>query len=420
MKEVEVSIAFVGGNVINGSGIDHPAESTVIIEESKIKDVCDQTEFSAETQVIDISGKTIMPGLIDAHNHMAPWMQWLVSEQDKHLMYLASKTVYFMRATLEAGCTAVRDMGGLEAGWVQAQKEGLIQGPRLLTSLVIIQPTNGLLDYLPGLGGAISRHGKHLSIPGIPAPWCDGPWEARKLVREVLRYGADIIKIANSSADLSRDLFTAEELKALVDEAHNAGISVACHVENLQGVMPAVQSGVDSIEHGFCLDQACVEEMAKRGTWLVPTLYNAQWHALYNPVEDFREQFVEISKKSFQSLAMASEAGVPIAMGTDNVFEPGVVATELSLMVEAGMTPAQAIIASTARAAECLGMDDEIGQIKPGLEADLLVVSGNPLDDISVLEDKKNIELVMQAGKPVAGTIMDLFSWQPLPVPACW
>jgi len=351
---------------------------------------------------------------------MAPWIQWLISEQDNYLMFLAAKTAFLMRATLEAGCTTVRDLGGLEAGFGQAQKEGLIPGPRLQTSLVIIQPTNGLLDYMPGLGGAISRQGLSATIPAIPSPWCDGPWEARAKVREALRYGADLIKIANSDVDMTRTLFTPEELEAIVDEAHTAGVKVACHVENLQGVLPAVRAGVDTIEHGFQLDKECVLEMASRGTWLVPTLFNIKWHAESNPDEAFREACRPVAEAADQSVALAQEAGAPIAMGTDNVFEPGVVGVELKLMVEAGLTPAQSIAASTGRAAECLGIQDQVGLIKAGLEADLLVVDGDPLAEIGVLAETGRLALVMQGGQPMAGPMMDLFSWQPAAKPENW
>ncbi|MBW2366624.1 MAG: amidohydrolase family protein, partial [Deltaproteobacteria bacterium] len=204
-----------GGNVIDGTGREIQPNMTVAIEGSKIVDVGDQSEFGSDWNVLDVSGKTVLPGLIDCHNHFAPKLQWLISEQANSLMYLASETVHAMKGCLEAGCTTTRDMGGLEAGFVRAQAEGLIWGPRLQTALVIIGPTNGLIDSIPPLGGAISPQGMHATAPGMPSPWCNSPWEARAKVREVLRYGADVIKVANTDIGNTRALFTQEELDAI-------------------------------------------------------------------------------------------------------------------------------------------------------------------------------------------------------------
>ncbi|MBN1314791.1 MAG: amidohydrolase family protein [Anaerolineales bacterium] len=410
--------ALVDGLIIDGSGGTPLSGSTVVIEGTKILEISRQREFGDGVQVIDISGKTIIPGLIDTHNHFAPWIQWLINFQDKSLAYMSCKTVYMLKATLESGVTTARDLGGMEAGYVEAQKKGLIPGPRLQAGLVIIGPTFGVSDDIPGLGKAFSMQGMYAVCPGVPMPWCDGPWDARKKVREVLRYGADAIKIGNTSTPYDTKLaadrrhFTREELDAIVDEAHEAGVQVLCHAMNsIHATKDAVFAGVDSIEHGTLLDGEIVDEMVRRGTWLVPMLSIGIWHSESNPnpkSREFNEVMLEKHRKSFQ---LALEAGVRIAMGSDAGFAVDQATKEVKYMVDFGMTPMQSIVASTRDAAECMRMQDLVGTLEPGKEADLLVLDGNPLDDIKVLTDKNKISMVMQAGKPAAGPMAYQFPW---------
>lgn len=419
-------IALIGGKVIDGTGAPARPNSTVVIDGSKIVEVSQQREFGPNVQIIDVSGKTVMPGLIDCHQHFAAWFQWLITEQNHSLMYQAGKTVFALKGCLEAGCTTARDLGGLEAGFRDTVAHGLIPGPRLQTALVIIQPTNGLTDHMAGVGRAISPQGLYATVPGIPTPWCNGPYEARAKVREVLRYGADIVKIANSAVQYrkknlpARTLFTKEELEAIVDEAHTAGVQVSCHTRSLPGTLAAVRAGVDIIEHGTTLDEQCVEEMAKRGTWYVPTFTIYRWHAAHNPNEAVRKAIQPILKSHVASFALALKAGVCIAMGTDAGYAVGVIGIELQHMVEAGMTPTQAIEVSTRRAAECMQMDDDIGTLEQGKEADLLVVDGDPLQDIHVLSELDRLSLVIQAGRPVAGSMIYPFSSQRPELPRYW
>jgi imidazolonepropionase-like amidohydrolase len=407
--------ALTGGKLIDGTGGEIRSETGIVVEDSKIIELSQRTDFDPDVLIVDVSGKTIMPGMIDSHNHMAPWHVWLVSHQGEYLMKLAGKTVYFLKATLEAGCTAVRDMGGLEAGWVEAQREGLVVGPRLQTSVILMQPTNGLTDNMTGLGGTISKQGLFATSPGLPSPWADGPWEVRKKVREALRYGADIIKVANSDADLTRTLYSQEELNAIVEEAHLASKPVGCHVESLEGIMPALRAGVDAIEHCFYLDDESAALMAKQGTWLVTSLANMAWHAESNPVEEFREGAKVVLEAGQKTIQLAMKEGVRIAMGTDMAFKTGIVGNELKRLVDAGMSPMDAIVAGTKSGAECMGLQDEIGTLEVGKEADLLVVDGDPLADIAVLDGIEKLSLVIQAGKPISGPMITEFPWQPMP-----
>jgi imidazolonepropionase-like amidohydrolase len=206
-----------------------------------------------------------------------------------------------------------------------------------------------------------------------------------------------------------RTLFTDEELAAIVDEAHRAGVPVACHAYSPRGLLQAVRAGVDSIEDHGELDEACCDEMARRGVWLVTCFLNHHWHATRNPdpaMQAWARGWNE-SGRAEADLRRAREAGVPIAMGTDMGYD-GVADTaqELGYMVKAGMTPMQAIEASTGQAARCLRMQGEVGTLEAGKEADLLVIDGDPLQDIDVLAQRARLALVMKAGEGVWGPLL--------------
>jgi imidazolonepropionase-like amidohydrolase len=346
-----------------------------------------------------------MPGLIDCHVHFAHWGINLLRHQDRHLGYLAAETVHALKLTLESGCTSARDMGGLDAGFRNAVADGLIAGPFLQTSVTIISPTNGLIDYTSAQGLEVP------TFPGIPSPICDGADGARRKVREVLRAGADVIKIATTGGVSAprllpkRQVFSRPEVEAIVDEAHAVGIQVLSHSLGGPGVMMAIQAGVDTIEHGGWLDDAVVAEMAGRGIWYVPTFSVYRNHEVKGPPYK-RQRAKELRAPHLDSFQRALKAGVRIAMGTDaGGYEHGDTALELELMVEAGMTPSEAIVAGTGRAAECMGIHDRVGTIAAGKEADLLIVDGDPLANLGILRDVKHLFLVLQRGKVVGGAM---------------
>lgn len=409
-------IALVGGTVLDGTGAAANEGMTVLIDGDEIVGVEQGKVVASQFEKIDFAGTTVMPGLIDCHAHMAVWHLWLITEQKHSLMYLAGQTIYNLRATLESGCTTVRDLGGLEAGFAQAQRDKLIQGPRLQTAVSIIQPTNGLTDCIPGLGAAISPQGQCLFAPGIPQPWADGPWKLRSKVREVIRNGADVVKIANCGAPFrpgaNRSIFTTEELEAVVDEAHRAGRKVSVHSNFSNSTREAVDAGVDTVEHGTVTDRETADVMAQKGVWLVPTLTNHLWHLRNNPDEKVRESMKPLCESVKKSFKTAMKAGVPIAMGTDAAFAAGLIASELTYMVECGMTPLQAIKASTSDAAKCMGIESEVGTVAAGMKADLLIVDGDPSSNIEVLEDQSRLLLVMQDGRAVAGPLSKEFQWE--------
>jgi imidazolonepropionase-like amidohydrolase len=413
-----MTIALLGATVIDGTGASPKKDCTVVIEDSKIVELTDRRDFGEGCFVYDAAGKTIIPGLIDCHQHLTNFNTLLVSFQAEPLMYYQAKGIAGMRACLEVGCTTTRDLGGLESGFVKAQREGLIIGPRLQTCVMQIQPTNGMLDYMPGVGGAVSPQGHAFFIPGLPSGWADGVEECRKKVREMLRYGAEIIKILNSPHPAARPwldpwrlVYSDEEILAIVDEAHMAGVEVTAHTIGQEGTKQAVRCGVDCIEHGAMMDEETMELMAEKGTWWVPTYLIFRFHATVNPDLAWRKMAGPIYEYHQKILPQALAKGVRIAMGTDAAYAMGDIPAELTIMVESGMSPLQAIEVSTLRAAECLGMADEIGTIQTGKEADLLIVDGDPLADISILDQRDKLLAVMQAGKVLAGVEAGQFPW---------
>ena len=305
-------------------------------------------------------------------------------------------------------------MGGLDAGFVQAVEQGVIAGPRLQTAVVILHSTNGLNDSIPGLGGLVSPQGHMLQLPGFPDPHCDGPVEARKKVRETLRAGADVIKIAATSATVGRvadwtvPSFTPGEIEAIVDEAHGVGVAVHSHAMGPVGAARSVAAGVDSIEHGSQIDDATIEAMAANGTWLVPMFWILKFHAEHDPTAEARDAALKLLETTTDTFQRARAAGVRIAMASDAgpEIDPEASASflEIGYMVEAGMTPGEAIVTATRSAAECMRMDDKVGTIETGKYADMLVIDGNPLSDINVLADESRLEMVIKSGAPVEGS----------------
>jgi imidazolonepropionase-like amidohydrolase len=417
-------MALVGGKVIDGNGGEPLEGGTVVIDGAKIVEISEKRKFSSDVEVLDATGKTIMPGLIDTHVHFSPWFQWLISSQAKPLTYWMSKTALHMRLFLQTGVTTARDMGGLEVGFAEAQADGLIPGPRTKTALVIIQATNGLTDNMPGVGGTITPQGLTAFLPGLPSPWADGEDGVRAKVREVLRYGADMIKCANTPVPWTspklrsdRPLFTRPELDAIVDEAHRAGVQVCCHVtgyESTDSTLDAIRAGVDLIDHGSLLDDECVSEMARRGTYYCPMFAIMDFHRKRNPdlaVRPIAEASYELTRASFRR---AVEAGVRICMGTDQAIETGWQGLELQCMVENGLTPMEALVVSTRQAAQAMGVDELVGTLEAGKEADLLVLDGDPLQDVRLLQNVENLLLVMQAGKPVYGALSQQLPYEPV------
>jgi imidazolonepropionase-like amidohydrolase len=395
-------ILFSGGRVVDGTGAD-PADADVVVEDGRIVEVGPGLDGGER---VDVTGKALLPGLFDCHTHVVFSTIDTMRRIQTPFSYRFYQAMHNLEATLRIGITTVRDAGGADPGVKQAVEDGLIRGPRMQISLGMISQTGGHGDgWLPS--GANLRLDSH---PGVPNTIVDGPDEMRAKVRELVRMGADVIKVAVSGGVLSpRDKpthahFRLEELKVLVEEATAAGIWVMAHAQATPGIKNAIRAGIRSIDHGIYLDDEAIEMMLARGTWLVPTLVAprgvidaaAAGAAIPEASVAKAHEVAEIHRASF---AKAVEAGVKVAMGTDSGVTPhGNNLRELQLMVEGGMTPMQAIVATTQSAAQLMGLEDELGTLEPGKRADLVVVDGDPLD-VATLTDR--IEAVYQDGARV-------------------
>jgi imidazolonepropionase-like amidohydrolase len=397
-------VVHTGARVWDGSG-DDPAEADLVIEDGRIVDVGPGLDGDEQ---VDHAGRTILPGLFDCHTHVviATIDRMAIAHQPfSYGFYVAARN---LQATLRAGITSARDAGGADLGLKQAIEDGLIAGPRLQISLSMISQTGGHGDeWLPS--------GQHLELlpthPGVPPTIVDGPDAMRAKVRELVRMGADVIKVATSGGVLSpRDKpthahFRPAELDVLVEEATAAGIFVMAHAQATDGIKNAVRAGIRSIEHGIFLDDEAIELMLRRGTWLVPTLVAPQG------VIDAGEAGAAIAPEMLEkaravvgthrdSFRRAVEAGVRIAMGTDSGVTPhGENLRELALMAEGGMAPRDVLVATTRSAAELMGVAEDRGTLEPGKLADFVVVQGDPYD-VATLRDR--IEAVYLGGMRAA------------------
>ena len=386
-------VLFTGGQVLDGTGADVTG-ADVVVEDGRIVDIGPGLDGD---ESVDVSGRTILPGLFDCHTHV------VVSSIDTMRLLQTPFSYRFFQAadnlgaTLRIGITTVRDAGGADLGVKQAVDDGLVTGPRMHISLSMLSQTGGHGDGWMPYGGTIRALLTH--HPGVPETIVDGTDEMRHKVRELIRMGADVIKVATSGGVLSpRDKpthahFRLEELEVLVEEADAAGIFVMAHAQAAPGIKNAIRAGIRSIDHGIYLDDEAIQLMLDRGTWLVPTLVAPRGvidaaDAGASIPEASVAKAREVVETHAASFAKAVAAGVKVAMGTDSGVTPhGQNLRELSLMVDGGMTPMQAIEATTRSAAELMGLQDELGTVEPGKRADLVIVDGDPLD-VATLGDR--------------------------------
>ena len=399
--------AITGATLIDGNGGAPLPDAVVLIEGDEIVNVGDiqSVQIPDGAEVIEAQGMTLMPGLIDTHDHLASFSyeiasRWGITEprSTRHL-----RIASVLRQTLETGYTTVRDAGGLDAGFRMGVDEGLVPGPRLHVALGFITPTGGMGDRVSPLGYRPPEG----EDSGLPWGVADGPDAMRAKVREMVGAGADVIKTAttggaSSSAGLGpKDaLFEREELEALVDEARKRDRRVMCHALGGEGLRMAIEVGVDSIEHGTYLDEdpELLEMMAEKGICFTPTFGVYTFHATRGTPHG-RARALALRERHVKSLRMAQALGVTVTAGTDEGgWEHGNNAHELSCLVEAGMTPMQAIVAATSDAAACIGLGREIGSVEPGKKADVILVAGNPLEDVTILERGDAVRYVMKDG----------------------
>jgi imidazolonepropionase-like amidohydrolase len=394
-----------GGRVFDGTGAAI-ADGDIVVQDGRILDV--GTGLDGDEQV-DVSGLTVLPGFIDCHVHVISSGATGVSGLHQPFSYGYFQAVRNLAATLDCGITTVRDAGGADLGVRQAVEDGLIEGPRLRIAITILSQTGGHGDgWLP----SGSRAPVFPAHAGRPDGIVDGPQEMRKRAREIIRAGADVLKVCTSGGVLSpRDNprhahFRPDELDALVAEATAAGLPVMAHAQATDGIKNAVRAGIRSVEHGIYLDDEAIEMMLDAGTWLVPTLVAPA--AVVEAAEagaDLPDSVVakarEVIHAHHESFARAVDAGVRVAMGTDSGVGPhGRNLEELALMAACGMKPAAVLAATTSAAAGLLGIDDSTGTIAPGKRADLVVVTGDPYDFTGL---KDRVHAVFQGGRRVRG-----------------
>jgi len=400
--------AIRAGVLIDGNANPPRHDQVIIVRGNRIESVSDaaSAKIPSGATVIDLSQETVLPGLIDSHTHI--FLQgedpaeggYDVNILNPPLALRAARATVAVRRALEQGFTTLRDVetegaGYGDVGIKEAIERGYIPGPRLFVSTRAISTTGGYM---------LEGYAPELDMPK-GAQIVDGPVEARKAARQQLDHGADWIKVymthrswvGKNGELVSQPTLTVEELRAIVDETHGWGKKVACHAYGGIGLRRALDGGCDSIEHGLDLDDAAIAQMVKQGTWYVPTIsaYYHDWAPAGTPAGQRDRLRVSLHEPSFRK---ALKAGVKIAFGTDMGGIPWSepIAQEFPRMVDLGMSPLDAIVSATSRAAAMLDMDGKLGLVAPGAFADIIAIHGDPLRDIRLLE---NVQFVMKDGK---------------------
>ena len=387
------------------SGVVRTGED-VLVEGNRIVRVGPRLEAPAGARVIELAGKTLLPGLIDCHTHVTDQPEDYYSDLfRKSPIDVAVSAHLYARRTLEAGFTTIRDVGApdyVDVALKRAIEAGRVVGPRMQVATLAVGATGG--------HGDVNGFSPYLSFGGFSG-LADGVDAVRKLVRTEIKNGADLVKLIATAGVLSEEesvgapQYSLEEMKAVVEEAAMWGRKVAAHAHGAAGIKRAVEAGVASIEHGSLLDDEGIAMMKQRGTWLVADVYNddyilAEFSRLGYP-DKIIEKERSIGRLQRENFRKAVQAGVKIAYGTDaGVYPHGWNGKQFAHMVRWGMTPMQAIQAATTRAAELLGWSDRVGRIAPGYLADLIAVDGDPLQDVARLEKPA---FVMKDGQLIVG-----------------
>jgi imidazolonepropionase-like amidohydrolase len=416
-KQSKIVKVLKGRMVIDGTGGSPVEDAVIVIEDQRIKEVgaAKGMKLPSDAEIIDLSNFTLMPGLIDTHLHLFAansvfFENYRLAEYVTHPNLQMLYALRGAQVMLEAGFTTIRNHAHstshasrsdiYEVAIRDALQAGLFPGPRMLTG-GCCHITGGHLDLVTPRAARRS--------PGLTA---DGPWELRRLGREILRAGADFLKTCLSggggTAQEAPDIrnMTQEEVDAVADEAHSFGKQCAAHCFTPLAQKMAVRAKVDTIEHCVFTDDEAIAMIKGEDKFLVPTLAHRSDRAIelryrHGAPKDVFLKMKRIQPYCWESFKKIHQAGIKIAMGTDTTVDPevGKNAYELEIYVDLGMTPMEAIQTATKNAAEAIGLGRETGTLEPGKYADIIAVDGNPLSDIRVLQDKEKVKLVVKEGQ---------------------